>query len=258
MNILDEYVKSIPTDQNIIDLFKGEWSSKLPATEAGDLISGHAELFNDHRIFLLNDYFNLTGKRILELGPLEAGHTYMMHQMGAESILAVEANSRAYLKCLAVKEVFKLTEAHFILGDVMEYMKNDHSTFDLMVASGILYHATSPPQFIEECCKKSDRVFVWSHYYNPETIGNYPAMIGKFSKLHQLEYKSNIVKAWQFDYLSSLEWAGFCGGPNPYSLWVEKDSIFKLFQDNGLKNIKVFFDDHTHPSGPNICFMAEK
>ncbi len=258
MDILDQYFKTAPTYQQMVDLFKGEWSSKLPHVGHADLISGNAELFNDNRIKLLNEYFPLENKNILELGPLEAGHTYMMHQLGAASILAVESNARSYLKCLIVKELYKLNKAHFILGDALEYMKEGPQHFDLCVASGILYHSVTPHLFIEACTKTSSHVFMWTHYYDPETMSAYPTLEGKFVPGPQIPYKELELNTWKFNYLASLDWPGFCGGPEPHSLWISKEDIFEIFNMNGFANIHTFFEDPTHPLGPNICFMAGK
>ena len=60
---------------------------------------------------------------ILELGPLEGGHTYWLEKMGAKSILALEANTRAFLKCLVVKEVYGLERAKFLCGDFMGFLR---------------------------------------------------------------------------------------------------------------------------------------
>lgn len=258
MNILDQYITSKPLNQNIVDLFKGEWSSKLPDIDGESIVSGHADLFNDNRIELLNNHFPLKGKTILELGPLEGGHTYMMHHKGANKIDAIESNSRAFLKTLLVKELYHLNSVTIELGDAIEYLINNSILYDLTVASGILYHCTNPIEFIKNVCLNSKRAFVWTHYYNQSKIENYNNLKGKFSDQKQLNLGEVNIKAWQFDYLTSLEWSGFCGGANSYSLWMEKDDILDTFKHFGLNNITVFFDDETHPSGPNICFIAEK
>ena len=78
----NSYVTGFPTPQQAVDIFRGEWS--------------------------LAEIGGAKGKNVLELGPLEGGHTYMFHQAGAESIIAIEANTRAYLKCLIAKEIFGL------------------------------------------------------------------------------------------------------------------------------------------------------
>ncbi len=115
-NILDQYTLKKPEPQTCIDLFAGEWSSALPALGGVTLTGGQAALFDDQRIKMLQEFYPLYGKNILELGPLEAGHTYMMHQAGAKHITAVEANSRAFLKCLLVKELYQLNRTSFLHG----------------------------------------------------------------------------------------------------------------------------------------------
>lgn len=53
------------------------------------------------------------GKTRLELVPLEGGHSYMLQKMGVKKIIAIEANSRAFLKCLCIKEIFDLNKVEF-------------------------------------------------------------------------------------------------------------------------------------------------
>lgn len=258
MNILEEYIKSAPNPQHLVDIFKNEWSSKLPAIDGAELVSGNADLFTDGRITKLNEKCNIQGKNILELGPLEAAHTYMMHQMGAANITCIESNTRAFLKCLIVKELYQLLHTTFLLGDALEYMKHTESRFDICVASGILYHSTNPAEFIQQCCKTSDKVFIWTHYYDPSLVGNYPALNGKFSGSRIMENDGFSYTAHQFEYLQSLEWSGFCGGSSPHSLWIEKRTMLDLFAKYNFNKVDIFFDDQSHPFGPNICFLAEK
>jgi hypothetical protein len=97
------YATTEPITQLTVDIFKGEWFSRLP----GEIESGRGDFCNDQRIVWANEVFNLSGKSVLELGPLEGAHTYMIHDMGTQEIVSAEGNSRAYLKCLVVTELFK-------------------------------------------------------------------------------------------------------------------------------------------------------
>ncbi|HEY9709972.1 MAG TPA: hypothetical protein V6D48_17330, partial [Oculatellaceae cyanobacterium] len=125
LNILDKYVTSVPSPQNAFDIFKGEWSSKLPEPFAA-LQAGSAPLFEDPRIDWCNAQFGgFEGKTVLELGPLEAGHTYMIERLGAGEIVSIEANTRAYLKCLIVKELLELKHTRFLCGDFVEYLRTN-------------------------------------------------------------------------------------------------------------------------------------
>src|SRR5687767_8820563 len=107
-----------PSNQAMLDIFKGEWSSRMPA-ETGLVTSpGQAGLFEDPRIAWAGQMFQgFEGKSVLELGPLEGGHSYMMQQAGASKVIAVEANNRAFLKCLIVKQILNLTNVQFLFGD---------------------------------------------------------------------------------------------------------------------------------------------
>src|SRR5512140_2769352 len=100
-----------PTDQNALDLFAGEWSSQPPA-DRPDLKAGATPLFDDpriswahHRLIELGLDGGFAGRSVIELRPLEGGHSYLMDRLGANSVTAIEANARAYLKCLIAKEV---------------------------------------------------------------------------------------------------------------------------------------------------------
>src|ERR1700687_3976364 len=77
VNILDSYVGSAPDPQNALDIFKGEWASKLPGTFAA-LRAVDIPLFEDARLaWCMEQVKGVQGKTILDLGPLEGGHAYM-------------------------------------------------------------------------------------------------------------------------------------------------------------------------------------
>ena len=113
---VENYVQVFPSDQNALDIFS-EWSSRLPGAWK-EPKAGTVPLFEHARmVWAAEQLGGFSGQRVIELGPLEAGHTYMMESLEAESILAVEANKRAFLKCLIVKEILRLNRSRFVLGD---------------------------------------------------------------------------------------------------------------------------------------------
>ena len=100
----DACVSHAPSPQATIDILDG-WVSILPA-ELGADTRGSAPLFADERaIWAIDRLGGVRGATILELGPLEGGHTYMLDRAGAKSIIAIEGNKRCYLKCLITKEL---------------------------------------------------------------------------------------------------------------------------------------------------------
>jgi predicted RNA methylase len=62
------------------------------------LRAGQARLLEDERIlWALARFGPLDGQSVLDLGPLEGGHTYMALQAGARRVVAVEGNARHFL-----------------------------------------------------------------------------------------------------------------------------------------------------------------
>ena len=110
---------------------------------------------------MLSKIGDYKGISVLELGPLEGGHAYMLEKAGVGSVLSIEANTRAFLKCLISKEIFGLNKCHFLLGDFTEYLNklDEHIRFDLVFASGVLYHQ----------CRQLKQPIKMSHKYNIKT-----------------------------------------------------------------------------------------
>lgn len=258
MNILDVYVKTQPSSQNIVDLFKGEWASKFP-TESG-LISdpGYAGLFEDGRITWAESVLgSFKGKSILELGPLEAGHTYMFQKAGAGSVIAIEANSRAFLKCLCVKEILNLDRVQFLLGDFNAYMESSNTKFDVLISSGVLYHMTDPVHTLKLISERSDKAFLWTHYYDA-VIAESDQLKKKFGPVQQDKYNGVAYEYSMQSYLEALDWQGFCGGSAPTSRWLTRESLFGMLKSFGFNKLEVAFDQKNHPNGPSLAICASK
>jgi len=259
MNILDAYITKEPSSQNILDIFSGEWSSRLPAGNNLVTAPGQAALFEDARIDwtaeMLGDF---TGKTCLELGPLEGGHSYMMQKKGAKKIIAIEANSRAFLKCLCIKEIFELDKVEFKLGDFMPFLANDKSKYDLVFASGVLYHMEKPIELLRLISMVSDKVFLWTHYYDKNIISRRNDLAHKFSRVSLFEYGGITYEYSTQSYKNALSWAGFCGGPSKVSKWLTRESIIKALEQFGFTDIKIGFEHLDHPNGPSFAICAKK
>jgi hypothetical protein len=94
-----------------------------------------------------------------------------LEQLGAASIVVIETNVDAFLKCLIVKELLGLKVAHFMFGDALEFLTNTEDRFDMVFCSGILYHMRDPVAVIKAICSITDKSFIYTHYYNDE-FGN--------------------------------------------------------------------------------------
>jgi len=258
MNILDEYVKEYPSKQNILDIFKDEWTSKLPDGYQLETKPAVSALFDDDRIYWAEKVFGgFKDLSILELGPLEGGHSYMLEKMGANKIIAIDANTRSFLKCLCIKEIFQIKKVEFRLGNFILFLKNNTLKYDLVFASGVLYHMKEPIEFLKMISMASDKIFLWTHYYDEEIV-THRSDKNTFGKKITIDLDGIDYDGVQHFYKDALNWKGFCGGMNPDSIWLTRDSIIKALNIFGFYDIQISFDEPNHINGPSFAICAKK
>ena len=250
------YVHSIPSNQNIVDIFSGDWSVAMPDEARCVSTPGHSKLFDDPRIHWAHQMLGgVEGANVLELGPLEGHHSYMLQKAGARSVTAIESNSRAFLKCLCVKEICNLTNVKFMLGDCVEYLKANTVRYDVVFANGVLYHMQNPMELLELLGQKTDKIVMWTHYYDANHIQSNPRLARKFDLPQIFQYKNFSYEAARQHYSRSLRWTGFCGGPMSTSLWLTRGAILGYLARMGFNDTKISFESADHPNGPsfNLC-----
>lgn len=254
--ILDNYVTSAPSHQHAVDIFRGEWSSKLPDS-AGAISGGLALHFDDARLaWFLQQYGSVAGESVLELGPMEGGHGYMMEQAGAADVVAIEANTRAFLKCLVVKELLQLQCVHFQLGDFNEHLKGTQRVFDVALASGVLYHMRKPAELIQLLSEHCRTLFIWTHYHDRQRAQADPQLARMLSPEEQHEhygFKHAVVRK---AYGDALGWQGFCGGSAEYAYWMPRDDLMACLSYFGFDVVATGFEQPDHPNGPALALWA--
>ncbi len=256
MQINDNYVTTAPSAQNALDLFADSWASRVPGE---GLVSGSVSLFEDGRIqWLIDHRGRFDGQSVLELGPLEAGHTWMMEQAGAASILAVEANTRAYLRCLIVKEVLGMSRSRFVLGDFDKYFEGSDERFDFLLASGVLYHLVDPLVTLQQMMGRTDEMLIWSHFFDdvamPESDHRRALFTGE---TRRRESDGDVMTYHIRDYGGGTGGNNFTGGIMSGSIWVEKAQTIALLEKNGFK-VTPFVEHDDHPFGPAACLYAKR
>ena len=255
--VLDHYVDKPPSAQNAIDAMTG-WVSAMPS-ETG-LRAGTAPLFADTRIdWLLRSCFSVAGKSVLELGPLEGLHTYMLARAGAASIDAIEANAQAFLRCLITKEVLKIERASFHLGDFLAGLEASDKRYDLVVASGVLYHSHDPVRLLELIAAKSDAIFLWTHFFDEQAMPRDDLRRLPFSEQSETRVSHGVtVRLYERSYLKARRDPSFCGGLHPRHYWVERADLLDLLAAMGFSRLSISHEEPNHRFGPSFCVFAER
>jgi len=241
-----------PAHANAIDIFAGRW-----ATDLSDFNSawrgGEARLGLDPRLGLaakhLGQENRFDGMAVLELGPLEAAHTFHLEQLGAARILAIESNVEAYLKCLIMKEALGIARATFMLGDFGLYLRDTRERFDMVFCCGVLYHMEAPLALIRDIARVSDKCFVWTHYFNPNrTVGRVavPATVGGLrGTYYRAEYPDR-------------EQGSFWGGNKPVASWMSRTDIIAAFRHFGFDTVDVLGEEPDAMFGAAITLAARR
>ncbi|HSP55779.1 MAG TPA: class I SAM-dependent methyltransferase [Dehalococcoidia bacterium] len=84
----------------------------------------------------------LSGLRVLELGPLEGGHTLQLARLGQGGCHRRPRPN--YEQCLFIKELFGLDGAQFIHGNLRDFDLPSLGPFDAIFNVGVLYHLDEP------------------------------------------------------------------------------------------------------------------
>ena len=257
---LDTYAHGTWGAQPAVDIFKGVWSSELPA--ALGVHSGSAKLFEDPRIqWMLGQLGSIAHWRVLELGPLEGGHSAMLQQAGAGQVLAMDACAMSYLKCLVVKDLCKLDRVDFQYGDFMAYLDQVGPGFDLVVASGVLYHQRDPAACIARMAARSDRVFIWTHYYTDD-LHTANLRADMFTPVPAKPLGAPVEgfsgEVFRLDYEAYLAGVKYRGGVDDHTHWMRREDILACLRHSGLTEITIAFDQQEHPFAANFALLAQR
>jgi len=208
--------------------------------------SGDTGFHKDWGVKQLNSIFPLKDKTVLELGSLEAGHTKMLHDFGAERITSIESRLENFFKCCFIKNTLDLRNAKFHLADLRHAdLKRFGDRFDVCLCSGILYHLPEPQNLIDRISKVAPRIFINTHFAKDGDID-------KSVYLGEKEYKGKLYDEVNTHHPQS--------GMQRYSVWLFKDDLIRLLHDVGYDNVRVVRDWSLEfpKEQPTITIFAEK
>jgi hypothetical protein len=148
----------------------------------------------------------------------------MMSRAGAAEIVAIEANTRAFLRCLVVKNALKF-DADFWLGDFCAYLASTTDSYDFVVSSGVLYHMGNPLKLLADMARVASSFGLWTPYYDREVMNARPDLARRFARKPRVaRFRDREVATFEQRYVHPPGSPWFRGGAAEVSHWLTKGS----------------------------------
>jgi len=252
----ERFVDSCPTSQSLVDIFSGEWVSQFPPKF--NVNAGPLPFFEDPRILWAEKQMGgFKDRSVMEVGPLEGHHTWLINKFDPRELVAIEGNRRHYMKCLISKEIMGMTRPRFLLGNCMKYLEESGRCFDIGIASGILYHLRTPLEFLERMCHYCDRLFIWTHYFD-QVLVEQKGIEHKFQGSIQLSHAGFNTDAVVYRYGDVQQDDAFCGGLDDTVHWLSRNAIIGALKHYGHRVNDEFLENQDNVNGPAFSLVSER
>ena len=184
----------------------------------------------------------LAGKRVLELGPLEGGHTIQLARKGA-SVVGIEGHEANYRRCLFVQEFFHLENVEFILADLRAVDFEALGPFDMIFSVGVLYHMDKPWKLLTALRSVARRMFISTHCAAP---GKADAVVDADGcRLEGMWHQEGPPD----EPLSGLQ---------PQSFWPTREYLTKMLVHTGWRTITWMDYSPDHTNGPLASLWVDQ
>ena len=219
----------------------GPWTSRFLID--GVCLGGPHDFTSDPRVHhLAQRVGSLNGKRILELGALEGGHTLELARAGA-AVVAIEGHPANFARCLFIKRYFRLESVEFVLADLRSVEFTRFGRFDAVLNSGVLYHMNAPWDLLERVGKVAQSMLLWTE------------CAPTHSRLETVEVCGNRLEGYWYvegpiDHPLS--------GKQPLSFWPTRESLEHMLRFTGWSAVTWLDFNPDSMYGPSATIWAER
>jgi hypothetical protein len=234
--------------QEVFDYFP---SFVTKYTIDGQSYGGQRDPHEDDRIPLLASFASPKGMRVLELGPLEAGHSLLLHNLGAREVISLEGRLVNYLKCCVIKNIFQLSSCQFILDDFRNSDLKAYGAFDLCLCMGVLYHVPNPAQLLHRVAEIAPTVWMWTHYADEE----YPEE--QVTTIEYLDPSTNTARSYRGKYYHE-ELENVQAGLQRDSFWLMENDLVQMIKDAGFSRCEVLARSSVYEKAKCATIFASK
>jgi len=183
---------------------------------------------------------SLDGRTIVDLGCLEGGFTLAFAQRGAARALGIEARELSVERCELAKALLgvDVEGAQFVVADIKDELVR-HEPFDVVFATGILYHVADPAGFLRTMRSACRHVaLVDTHVARiEEATHDCSPIVSRDS--HGSTYRGRMFPEYppdvSDDAKEAMAWAAYSDAD---AFWPLEDDLVQMMHDAGFARVE--------------------
>jgi len=178
---------------------------------------------------IISDYFgSFENLRIADLGSLEGGYAVEFARRRAR-VVALELRDRNLAKSAFAKDVLNLDTLEFVKDDIRNFTAEKYGTFDVVLASGILYHLDVPDvfSFVENVARACTGLAIIDTHIGVEPDESFAHNGKTYCGWHFTEYLGEPTP-------EEVEQKNWMSVGNVKSFWLTRVSLFNLMYEAGF------------------------
>jgi SAM-dependent methyltransferase len=189
---------------------------------------------------------HLEGKTIVDLGCLEGGFSVAFARLGALRVVGIEARQLAFQRCEIARKLLSLKNLEFVHGDVKTEIPK-LCRFDVVFASGILYHVSDPYSLLELIYRTCREVALLDTHVAGTDAPSHNCSSELITRSFQgRTYVGRIFPEYQLGLSAgqreALVWAAWS---NHESFWPLEDELRRMLTDVGFQTIEKVHSEAT-------------
>ena len=200
----------------------------------------------------LNDVFPLSGKTVIEFGPMECAQTAGLVDLGVKSVLGIEARATSFIKSMIAGYCFGWKNVSLVMDDFHNADAEKYGRFDLVFAHGVYYHSFAPFLFFENLMSLADNVFIGGYTTNASQPAKASTALNYTDE--RLEYEGKQYRVRQIRIGNSFNTA-----INQFAYHFDRDDLLRFFEDRGYDLTLISDEPSGDPWGDwFLRFLAKK
>jgi hypothetical protein len=193
----------------------------------------------------LDQVFPLSGKNVIEFGPMDGCQTAGLVAAGVARLVSVEARPENFIKTLIARHTFGWSNVELAMDDFHNAERTTYGEFDLVFAHGVYYHSVAPFLLFRNMLSLSNNIFIGG-FCATDSLPD-----GPFERL----------RCDDREYLAKRHREGggsMTAGVNANGYYFGKEDLMRFFQDEGC-DVTVLSDEVSDvTAGCYLRFLARR